>query len=200
MLRIVAGQSGRAIVRAMKAIPGFGRAAETARYRMANGGRIYNVASFGPVARGVTAILVALGVNETAEFFLGDDLIPDFVGDIVSAINPFDNVNHPSPVVKSWTNALTGLGGVKLMNGQLGAEKADGTWTYWKPKKPVAVVYSSGNDNKTLTKAYDAVKRDAAKMKKVVDHYYPRPKPKEKVKIVKVPVGRNDPDLIIAQN
>jgi len=200
MLRILGGQNGRAIVRAMQRLPGFGRAVETARYRMADGGRIYQTASFGPASRGIVAILAALGVNETAEFFLGDDLIPDFVGDIVSAVNPFDNVNHPSPVVKSWTNRLTGLGGVKLLNGQMGAEKADGTWTYWRPKKPVAVIYSSGNSDKEIIRASKSLKRQAKAFGEVHRMYYPpKPKPKVQTKFVRTKDSDN-PDIVIAQN
>lgn len=200
MLRLVAGQNGRAIVRAMQRLPGFGRSVETARYRMVNGGRVYQVSSFGPVSRGIVAILAGLGINETAEFFIGDDLIPDFVEDVVSALNPFDNVTHPAPVAKSWNNRLTGLQGVKLQDGQLGAEKADGTWTYWRPKKPVAVLYSSGNSPREIIRASKSLKRQSKQMGEVYKMFHP-PRQKPKTKIVKVPVQNYDgPETIIAQN
>jgi len=155
---------------------------------MATGGRIYQTASFGGVSGAIIKVLAALGAIETAEFFVGDDIISEFVGDVVSALNPFDNdnTNHPSPVVKSWENELTGLMGVKLQNGLMGAQKKDGTWTYWRPKKARAVLYSSGNNNRALINGYKAIQRDAKNMKKITDHFFPRAKPKDKVKIVRI--------------
>ena len=82
-------------------------------------------------------------------------------------------------VLKTWI--ANGMVHLKLSNGYRAVQKLDGEWKIWRPKRIKAVLYSDGAKNLSTTiLAGKIIKKEAKKMKKLVDFFYP-PKSTKKV-------------------
>ena len=198
----------RALVPLFRQIPGFGRMLASAPYRVGRSqtgatGRVYSMTSFqGNVGTFLRRAAQIAGVGAVLDFFIPDDLIPDFL-DFTDFELFGGGVQHPSRVVKSWATPTANF--IHMENGLMGAEKKDGTWTYWRPRKPI-VLFSSGNDTADLKRAFNALKKDAKTMKQIVNMVSPprrKPSKKELDEHMHAAIGRAAKDgksVVIAQN
>ena len=113
------------------------------------GDQTTQVQSFVRTAGSNLAVPVAVGA--ATSFFIPDDLLGNLAGSIGSSndLIPFLGGNRPtsppSPIVKSWTAGVTPF--VRLENGLVGARRKDGTWKYYRPKRPKVVLMSDGAAN-----------------------------------------------------
>ena len=148
---------------------------------MAVGGRI-TAGAWSAMPSWVKAGLALVGIEEGAEFILsGDtDLDPgDALGSIVGGLGSLFGGGGGAPsspthalhggVAKSWKNDMTGLWGVKYADGWMGAQRKDGTWTVWKPKKPVVIFPGGASDIRDTLRAFKIAGTQIDKVKKASD-------------------------------
>jgi hypothetical protein len=110
------------------------------------------------------------------------DWLPDIVQDIgrigpgIPFIDLFSaNGETPAelphgPVVKTWTAGVTPF--VLTQSGWIGARRKNGTWSWYKPRKPVVLIpgrpLKAGQARK-LAKIYDKDRKQAKKLYGLVD-------------------------------
>ena len=138
----------------------------------------------------VKAGLALVGLEEGAEFLVTGDVdfdplqppsgdgnggvwqLPDLPwsgGDTVP-----DSPTHAlhGGVAKSWKNPTTGLWGAKYADGWMGAQRKDGTWTAWKPRKPIVIFTTGSGDLRTTLKAFKAASGQLTKVSKAAEKLY----------------------------
>jgi len=74
-------------------------------------------------------------------------------------------------VVRRWT--ANGTVFVRLADGMSGAMKRDGTWKFWRPKKPTVLFAGGASDLRTLLKADGIVNNQIKRLKKVINRRHP---------------------------
>jgi len=174
---------------------GLGRALPAGRQVVTqNGvsGRVFSLAQItdSRFAGVIRALIVGAGIANVADFFIPDSLLGtlnlDDVGQGFS--NIFGNEgkgDHPKKVTKTWHNGKDGDRSkataffVMLEDGRIGAQRKDGTWRYYLPKKPAGVVYSNGvaGDMRDFEKVGRAVTKQAKSIKKTINQLVPDRKP-----------------------
>lgn len=120
--------------------------------------------------------LAFLGVTIGSEIVIegvsgGEGLLP---GRIVpgSASYGVGDIIDGNQIVKVWV--ANGVNFVRLANGRLGAQRKDGTWKFWRPRKPI-VLYSDGaSDIKDYLRADNALDKQAKRLRKSLDRRAPR--------------------------
>lgn len=75
-------------------------------------------------------------------------------------------------VVKTWH--ANGVPMLKLANGTMGAQRLDGTWRFWRPKKPIVVFGDGAGNMRDFIKADAALDRQAKRLRKALDRRAPR--------------------------
>jgi hypothetical protein len=109
--------------------------------------------------------------------FVGDGSITDFGGKggnskLERASGNLDG--NFDTIVAKWE--ANGVWFYKLLDGRMAVQRLDGTWKFWRPKKPI-VLYSDGaSDLKTLLRADKALDRQSKKLRKMLDRRAPRPR------------------------
>lgn len=171
-------------------IPGFGRyLASPSNYRIGRTqtgttGRIYSVAGNTPIKNFIRGVINAAGVANLIDFFIPDSILSTFNLDDIGGLFGGDQAMHPSPVVKSWSTPTANF--VKLQDGRGGAQKADGTWTYYRYPKSTPIYASGARNLKDMLKADRALERQMRAVKKAVDRRFPaKPRRAPKVNVIK---------------
>lgn len=109
--------------------------------------------------------------------FVGEGSITDFGGKggntkLERASGNLDG--NFDTIVAKWE--ANGVWFYKLLDGRMAVQRLDGTWKFWRPKKPI-VLYSDGaSDLKTLLRADKALDRQSKKLRKMLDRRAPRPR------------------------
>ena len=131
------------------------------------------------VMRALRTAAIAVGWNEVASWFIPDGLLAQVGLDLWPFDGGFDIVPgtwqgdtmHPGVVTKQWT--ANGVPFVRLADGRMGAAKKDGTWRYWRPRKPIVLYASGSSDLRTLLRADKAAEKQLRTLKKAIDRRFP---------------------------
>lgn len=151
--------------------------------RAGTSGRLFSVARQNSRVQGfIRNVATTLGIASLGEFFIPDDLLPTPSGGIGDLI-PFTGMSgppeapHPASVVRSWNtmpaNPALGVWFVELANGQYGAMKKNGSWSYWRPRKNVPVTSSGANSIQNFVKADRYLNRQAKKIQRALNRRAP---------------------------
>ena len=84
--------------------------------------------------------------------------------------------DHPAAqlhggVVKSW-RPTGNLWMARYADGYMGAQRKDGTWTTWKPKKPIVIFTNGSKDIRESIRAFTASSKQLAKVSKSAQKLY----------------------------
>ncbi len=120
---------------------------------------------------GLAGLGITVGSEIVLEMLPGEDgLIPGrqfstagySVGDTVEG----------GQVVKTWR--ANGVNFVRLADGRQGAQRKDGVWKFWRPKKPI-VLYSGGASNlKDFLRADNALNKQSKRLAKTLNRRAPK--------------------------
>jgi len=162
-----------------RAIPGIGRYLKDPRnYRtvvtsQGVNGRVYSLTRApDPIKRFITGVIMFAGITNLADFFIPDSLLGTFNLDDIGGFFG-DDTQHPARVVKEWSTPTANF--VLLEDGRGGAQKKDGTWTYYRYPKSTPIYASGARNLRDMLKADKALERQMRKVKKAVDRRFPKP-------------------------
>ena len=119
-------------------------------------------------------VFLSIGTGQAIEWAIPDGLLDDIFG---VDLNPFNNFGgggnsmHPGVVTKEWN--ANGVPFVRLADGRMGAMRKDGTWRYWRPRKPIVLYASGSSDLRTLLRADKAAEKQLRTLKKAIDRRFP---------------------------
>ena len=100
--------------------------------------------------------LVAVG------FTAGANLVIDGITDGEYPVIPADGTGFMPTIIGSWTaNDRTFY---RLSDGKLATQKNDGSWTVWRPKKPIVIYATGQKDMGAILRADAVVSKYAGKM------------------------------------
>lgn len=128
----------------------------------------------------VKRILIGLGVTEGVDVIFPGSLTPIPNPELNPPLLP--SINYPGAenagmmggiaIVGRWT--ANGIQFVKLSDGRHGAQRKNGTWKFWRPKRPLVLYASGASDLKTLLKADTAVTKQLKNLEKAINKRKPR--------------------------
>jgi len=150
--------------------------------RATRGGQSGRLLRFAQIPGWLRAAMSAAGIAGAVDLFIPDDLI----GNVGQALNlpgqgaagRWANSPYGAPT-KEWQTVNNGVtiyfasfttpsGGT--MNGVI---RKDGSYRYWRPKKPIVLTSSGASDLRTLIKANTVIEKQLRQVKKIVDKRFP---------------------------
>ena len=172
LARAVAGAGAMGALRALVSRVGV-RAA-----RGAQGGYLVRAST---IPGWLRAGLNLAGVAALADLFIPDDILGN-VAEAAGLPGQSGGVWANSPYgtpTKTWQTVNNGttieFASFHTPNGTMnGVRRKDGSYRYWRPKKPIVLMPGGASDLRTLIRADKAVDRQLKTLKKVIDRRYPR--------------------------
>ena len=129
-------------------------------------------------------IATLFGLTAAADWFIPGDIFPDLwqTAGALTGGGGGDDVWANSPYgapTKTWQTVNNGVAihfaSFHTPNGTMnGVKKKDGSYRYWRPKKPIVLMPGGASDLRTLIRADKAVDRQLRSVKKIIDRRYPR--------------------------